>query len=40
MLGRLLGIAPAPKPAEINRRAHAATEALLKLHANPPQDVG
>jgi AcrR family transcriptional regulator len=38
MLGRLLGIAPAPKPAEINRRAHAATEALLKLYANPTVD--
>jgi AcrR family transcriptional regulator len=38
MLGRLLGIAPTPKPAEINRRAHAATVAFLKLYANPTVD--
>ena len=34
MLGRLLGAA-APKAAEIDRRAQAATEAFLKLYANP-----
>jgi AcrR family transcriptional regulator len=35
MLRRLLGAAPAPKPAEIQRRAQAATEAFLKLYAHP-----
>jgi len=35
MLGRLLGIAGAPKPAKIDSRAHAATEAFLKLYADP-----
>ncbi len=34
MLSRLLGAAT-PKPAEITRRAQAATEAFLKLYANP-----
>jgi AcrR family transcriptional regulator len=33
MVRRLLGAAPVPKPAEINRRAHAATEAFLRLYA-------
>jgi hypothetical protein len=35
MFGRLLGVAASPKSAEIDRRAHAATEAFLKLYANP-----
>jgi len=35
MLGRLLGVAASPQSAEIDRRAHAATEAFLKLYANP-----
>ena len=33
MLNRLLGGAVPPKPAEIDRRAGAATEAFLKLYA-------
>ncbi len=33
MLNRLLGGAAAPRPAEIERRARAATEAFLKLYA-------
>ncbi len=32
MLGRLLGAAAAPKPAEIERRARAATELFLKIY--------
>jgi AcrR family transcriptional regulator len=32
MVGRLLGVAASPNPAEINRRVHAATEAFLKLY--------
>jgi AcrR family transcriptional regulator len=35
LLGRLLGVAGAPKPAEIERRAWYATEAFLKLYADP-----
>lgn len=35
MLGLLLRVARAPNPAEIDQRAHAATEAFLKLYANP-----
>jgi len=35
MLGRLLGVAGAPKPAEIERRAWYATEAFLKLYVDP-----
>jgi AcrR family transcriptional regulator len=35
MLSRLLGAAKAPKPADIEKRARAAAEALLKLHPNP-----
>jgi AcrR family transcriptional regulator len=35
MLGRLLGVAASPKPAEIEGRARAATEAFLKIYANP-----
>jgi AcrR family transcriptional regulator len=38
LLGRLLGVTAAPKPAEIDRTAHAATEAFLKLYANPTSD--
>jgi AcrR family transcriptional regulator len=38
MLGRLLGAEPVPKPAEISRRAQAATSAFLKLHAKPTAD--
>jgi AcrR family transcriptional regulator len=34
MLSRLLGIASTPKPTEIERRAHIATEAFLTLYAN------
>ncbi len=33
MVKRLLGAVAVPKPAEIDRRARAATEAFLKLHA-------
>jgi AcrR family transcriptional regulator len=40
MLGRLMGIAGVPKPAEIDGRARAATQALLKLYANPPPQPG
>jgi len=35
MLGRLLGVAAAPKPAEIDRRARAGTDAFLKIYGNP-----
>jgi AcrR family transcriptional regulator len=35
MLSRLLDVAGSPKPAEIEGRAHAATEAFLKIYANP-----
>jgi hypothetical protein len=35
MVGRLLGVAAPPEPAEIDRRAHEAAEALLKLYGNP-----
>jgi AcrR family transcriptional regulator len=38
MLSRLLGVASSPKPAEIDRRARAATEAFLKIYANPTAD--
>jgi len=34
LLTRLLGDGGMPKPAEIDRRTRAATEAFLKLHAN------
>jgi AcrR family transcriptional regulator len=34
MLGRLLGVAASPKSVEINGRAHAATEAFLKIYGN------
>lgn len=37
MLSRLLGAA-VPKPAEIAKRARAATEAFLRLYANPAAD--
>jgi len=40
MLGRLLGIAGAPRPAEIEKRVHAAAEAFLKLYANATIDGG
>ncbi len=33
MLSLLFGVAPSPKPAEIDRRAKAATQAFLKMHA-------
>ena len=32
MVSRLLGVVASPNPAEIDRRAHAATEAFLKLY--------
>jgi hypothetical protein len=35
MVSRLLGVAAPPKPAEIERRAHAAAEAFLKMYADP-----
>ena len=35
MVGRLLGVTIPPEPAEIDRRAHEAAEALLKLYGNP-----
>ena len=38
MLSRLLCVAPPPKPAEIGRRAHAATEAFLRLYGKPRDD--
>lgn len=40
MVGRLLGVTASPKPAEIDSRAQAATEAFLKLHGNPTADGG
>jgi len=36
LLSRLLGVAAAPKPAEIDGRAHAATATFLRLYGNPP----
>jgi AcrR family transcriptional regulator len=38
MLSRLLGAAASPKPAEIDERAHTATEAFLKIYAAPTAD--
>ena len=38
MVGRLLGVMAPPRPAEIDRRAHEATEALLELHGKPTPD--
>jgi len=35
MVGRLLGVTAPPEPAEIDRRAHEAAEALLKLYGDP-----
>lgn len=35
MVGRLLGTVGAPKPADIDARARAATAAFLKLYPNP-----
>lgn len=37
MLSRLLCVAPPPKPAEIDRRAHAATEGFLRLYGRPTE---
>lgn len=37
MLGRLLCVAAPPKPAEIEQRAHAATEAFLRLYGKPTE---
>ena len=34
MMRRLLGIAKPPRPAEISRRAHAASDAFLKIYGN------
>lgn len=34
MVGRLLGVTAPPEPAEIDRRAHEAAEAVLKLYGN------
>ena len=38
MLNRLVGAAAAPKPAEIDKRAQAATEAFLEIYAGPTGD--
>jgi AcrR family transcriptional regulator len=38
MIGRLLSVKPPPEPAEIDRRAHEAAEALLKLCGSPNCD--
>jgi len=38
LLSRLLGVAVAPKPAEIEGRAQAATAAFLRLYGNPPAE--
>jgi AcrR family transcriptional regulator len=38
LLGRLLGVTAPPEPAEIDRKADQATEAFLKLYANPTTD--
>ena len=38
LLSRLLGVAAAPKPAEIEGRAQAATAALLRLYGNSPSE--
>ncbi len=38
LLNRLFGAVSTPKPAEIERRARDATEAFLKLYANPTTD--
>jgi AcrR family transcriptional regulator len=38
MLTRLLGVAASPTPAEIGRRAHAATEGFLELYGNRTTD--
>jgi hypothetical protein len=35
MVGRLLGVTRPPKPAEIDRRAQEAAEALLELYGRP-----
>jgi len=35
LLSHLLGVAAAPKPAEIEGRAHAATATFLTLYGNP-----
>jgi len=40
LLKRLLGVAAAPKPAEIERRARAAVESFLALHAARPAAAG
>ena len=38
MVGRLLGVTAPPEPAEIDRRAQEAAEALLELYGNPSSD--
>jgi len=38
LLSRLLGVAAAPKPAETEGRAHAATATFLRLYGNPPAE--
>lgn len=35
MVGLLLGVAPAPGPAEAEHRAHKATTAFMRLHPDP-----
>jgi AcrR family transcriptional regulator len=40
LLSRLLCVATPPKPAEIDRRALAATEAFLRIYAKPMADAG
>jgi AcrR family transcriptional regulator len=35
MVGLILGIAPRPGPGEVRRRAREATDAFLRLHAQP-----
>ena len=38
LLSRLLGVAAAPKPAEIEKRAHTATATFLRLYSNLPAE--
>ena len=40
MLSRLLGVAKSTKPTEIDKRAHAATEAFLRSYVNPTNMAG
>jgi hypothetical protein len=38
LLSRLLGVAAAPKPAEIVGKAQAATSTFLRLYGYPPAE--